>query len=47
MTGNRDAELAMRSNEQVLLAAQTMARGWLTSFASRIVVIAPQQKCGR
>lgn len=34
-------------NEQLLLAAHAAVRGWLIPFASRIVVIAPQQNCGR
>jgi len=36
-----------RDNEQLLLAAPTAVRGWLIPFASRIVVFAPQQNCGR
>jgi hypothetical protein len=36
-----------RSNEQLLLAAHAAVRGWLIPFASRIVVFAPQQNCGR
>jgi hypothetical protein len=35
------------ANEQLLLSAPTAVRGWLIPFASRIVVIAPQQNCGR
>ena len=34
-------------NEQLLLPAHAAVRGWLIPFASRIVVIAPQQNCGR
>jgi hypothetical protein len=34
-------------NEQLLLAAHAKVRGWLIPFDSRIVMIAPQQNCGR
>jgi hypothetical protein len=34
-------------NEQLRLSAHAAVRGWLISFASRIVGIAPQQNCGR
>jgi len=34
-------------NEQLLLTAHDAVRGWLISFASCIVVVAPQQNCGR
>jgi hypothetical protein len=34
-------------NEQLLLTAHAAVRGWLIPFASRIVVIAPQQNCSR
>jgi hypothetical protein len=37
----------MLANEQLLLTAHAAVRGWLIPFASRIVVIAPQQNCGR
>ena len=36
-----------QANEQLLLPAHARVRGWLIPFASRIVVIAPQQNCGR
>jgi hypothetical protein len=35
------------SNEQLLLSAPHYGSGGLIPFASRIVVIAPQQNCGR
>jgi hypothetical protein len=35
------------ANEHVRLMAHDAVRGWLIPFTSRIVVIAPQQKCGR
>jgi hypothetical protein len=34
-------------NEQLLLTAHAAVRGWLVAFASRILMIAPQQNCGR
>jgi hypothetical protein len=34
-------------NELLLLPAHDAVRDWLISFASRIVVVAPQQNCGR
>ena len=34
-------------NEQLLLTAYDAVRGSLIAFASRILVIAPQQNCGR
>ena len=33
-------------DEQLLPAAHAAVRGWLIPFASRILVIAPQQNCG-
>jgi hypothetical protein len=40
-------DLDLRSNEQLLLTAHDAVRGSLIPFASRIVVVAPQQNCGR
>jgi hypothetical protein len=37
----------MAPNEQLLLTAHAAVRGSLIPFASRIVVFAPQQNCGR
>jgi hypothetical protein len=37
----------MRYNEQLLLTAHDAVRGSLVAFASRIVVVALQQNCGR
>jgi hypothetical protein len=34
-------------NEQLLLTAHARVRGRLIPFASRIVLFAPQQNCGR
>jgi hypothetical protein len=31
----------------LLLTAHTAVRGWLILFASRSVIVAPQQNCGR
>jgi len=36
-----------RHNEQLLLTAPHYGSGWLIPFASRILLIAPQQNCGR
>jgi hypothetical protein len=34
-------------SEQLLLTAHATVRGWLTPFANRIILFAPQQNCGR
>jgi hypothetical protein len=37
----------MLPNQQLLLTAHVAVGGWLIPFAIRILVIAPQQNCGR
>jgi hypothetical protein len=37
----------MPHNDQLLLPAHALVRGWLIPFASRIVVFVPQQNGGR
>jgi hypothetical protein len=36
-----------RHNEQLLLTAPHYGSSWLISFASRILLVAPQQNCRR